>query len=78
MSTAVGGPLPATLLFDYPTIDALTDHLITDILRLAEADRQATGDAEPIVEFDLVGSVEGLSDTEVDELLAARMGQGTK
>ena len=77
VSAAVGRPLPATLLFDYPTIDALTDHLINDILRLAEEDRQVPGDAEPVVEFDLVGSVEGLSDEEVDQLLAARMSQGT-
>jgi acyl carrier protein len=76
VSAAVGRPLPATLLFDYPTVDALTDHLINDILRLAEEDRQVPGDAEPVVEFDLVGSVQGLSDDEVDQLLAARMGQG--
>ena len=73
VGAAVGRPLPATLLFDYPTIDAITDHLINDILLLADEDRQVPEDAEPMVEFDLVGSVEGLSDKEVDELLATRM-----
>jgi len=77
VSAAVGRPLPATLLFDYPTIDALTDHLINDILRLVDEDRPVPADAEPVVEFDLVGSVEGLSDNEVDQLLAARISQGS-
>jgi acyl transferase domain-containing protein len=74
LSMAVGHPLPATLLFDYPTIDSLTDHFVIDILRIAGDDGQVSGDAEPIAEFDLVGSVEGLSDDEVDQLLAARIG----
>jgi acyl transferase domain-containing protein/NAD(P)-dependent dehydrogenase (short-subunit alcohol dehydrogenase family) len=71
MSAAVEQPLPATLLFDYPTVDAITDHLVSNILRLEEDDRQAASDVELI--DDLVGSVEGLSDDEVDQLLAARI-----
>jgi NADP-dependent 3-hydroxy acid dehydrogenase YdfG len=74
LSTAVEQPLPATLLFDYPTIDLISDHFLGDILRAAEDDRQISSDAEPIAEFDLVGSVEGLSDEAVDQLLAARIG----
>jgi acyl carrier protein len=72
LSAAVGQSLPATLLFDYPTIDSMTDFFINDILLLAEADRLLPVDAETIGGFDLVGSVEGLSDDEVDQLLAAR------
>ena len=49
----------------------------TIFFSLAEDDRQVPGDAEPIAEFDLVGSVEGLSDDEVDQLLAARISRGT-
>ena len=74
VSAAVGQPLPATLLFDYPTIDALTDHLVNDILHLVADERQILEDADPIAKHDLVASVEGLSDDEVDQLLASRMG----
>jgi acyl carrier protein len=74
LSAAVGQSLPATLLFDYPTIDSIADYFVNDILRLAEDYLQAPIDTGAIAEFDLVGSVEGLSDDEVDQVLAARRG----
>jgi hypothetical protein len=74
LSAAVGQSLPATLLFDYPTINAITDYFINDIMQLADDDQQAPNGTDTIAEFDLVGSVEGLSDDEVDQVLAARRG----
>ncbi len=37
LGTLIGERLPATLLFDYPTVQALADHLVRDRLRLPEA-----------------------------------------
>jgi NAD(P)-dependent dehydrogenase (short-subunit alcohol dehydrogenase family)/acyl carrier protein len=61
--------LPATLLFDYPTLDALTGYVMCDVLELEGAAAPPAGLATPV---DLVGSIEELADDEVDRLLAAR------
>jgi acyl transferase domain-containing protein/NADPH:quinone reductase-like Zn-dependent oxidoreductase/NAD(P)-dependent dehydrogenase (short-subunit alcohol dehydrogenase family) len=74
LSAAVGQLLPVTLLFDYPTIDAISDYLLNHILQLAEDDHHVANHTGPVAEFSLVGSVEGLSDDEVDRVLAARRG----
>lgn len=70
LSTAIGRPLSATLLFDYPTLDALTDYL----LELLEPEK--LGDVAPAVSADLgtslVGSIEELSDAEVDRMIEMR------
>jgi len=68
--------LPATLTFDYPTLAALTDHLL-DLLsptvdpvgadpvsRSGAARQTEAADADPL------GAVESLSDDEVDRLLS--------
>jgi acyl carrier protein len=74
LSAAVGQSLPATLLFDYPTIDTISDYFVNDIFQAAEDDQQVQDGVETIAEFDLVGAVEGLSDDEVDQVFAARRG----
>jgi acyl carrier protein len=64
LATALGKPLPATLLFDYPSIDALTDYLLVEVLGF--------GEARAAVPVGLVSSIEAMSDDEVDRLIAAR------
>jgi acyl carrier protein len=59
---SIGRPLPATLLFDYPTVDALSRYLANGILAINEPLQAAAVPAE----FDLLASIEGLSDEEVD------------
>ncbi len=74
LGTAIGRSLPATLLFDYPTVDTLTDFLLVELFG------EQSGKAAPAVPAPsaadtgaaLVGSIEDLSDDDVDRLLAAR------
>jgi acyl transferase domain-containing protein/NADPH:quinone reductase-like Zn-dependent oxidoreductase/NAD(P)-dependent dehydrogenase (short-subunit alcohol dehydrogenase family)/SAM-dependent methyltransferase/acyl carrier protein len=70
LSTAIGQPLSVTLLFDYPTLDALTDYL----LEVLEPEKSR--DVAPAASVDpgtsLVGSIEGLSDAEVDRMIEMR------
>ena len=66
---ALGKPLPATLLFDYPTIESLAEHLLSAVM----AEAQATGAvADQPKAASLVGSIEDLTEEEVERKLAAR------
>ena len=58
--------LPATLVFDYPTIHALTDYLAKDVLVIEEAKEETTAAA---IKTDLVTDIENLSDEEVAKML---------
>ncbi len=60
--------LPATLVFDYPTINALTDFLAQDVL-MVETKKAEKKDA-PASETNLLQAIEDLSDEEVARLLS--------
>ena len=60
--------LPATLVFDYPTIDALTDFLALDILKIET--KKVAKKAQPAGETDLLKDIENLSDEEVARLIS--------
>ncbi|MBI5722130.1 MAG: SDR family NAD(P)-dependent oxidoreductase [Burkholderiales bacterium] len=76
LSTALALQLPATLLFDHPTIDALTDHLLAEISReLSTSSSPVAAVAEPATApgaSTMVQFIEDLSDEEVERQLAAR------
>lgn len=74
LGTALGQSLPATLLFDYPTIDALTDYLLEEVLQLGAPAASATAAPASTTTrpASMVGAIEDLSDDEVDRLLAQR------
>jgi acyl transferase domain-containing protein/NADPH:quinone reductase-like Zn-dependent oxidoreductase/SAM-dependent methyltransferase/acyl carrier protein len=65
LGKALALALPSTLLFDYPSIESLTDYLLSVVLPAAPA-------AEKAVSASLVDSIESMSDEEVDRLVAAR------
>jgi acyl transferase domain-containing protein len=69
LGTLIGAqkPLPATLVFDHPTISALTDYLACGVLALDWTTSTAPAAAQPV---DLLDQIENLSDDEVDRLFA--------
>jgi acyl carrier protein len=68
---ALEGGLPATLVFDYPTVDGIAHYLAREVLGLeAPPPTVAAGAAAPTV----LSRVEDLSDDEVDRLLGERLG----
>ena len=69
LGTALGTTLPATLLFDYPSIETLTDYLLEEVLGFAGSQPASAPQSAPA---GLVGSIEAMSDDEVDRLIAAR------
>jgi acyl carrier protein len=80
LGAALGESLSATLLFDYPTIETLTNYLAREVLGLGAAGAQAVPTtatpAAPAVEDAgaLVDDIEDLSDEEVERRLARHTG----
>ncbi len=72
LGTAIGKPLPATLLFDHPTVDALTDVLVRE-LGLEGATRPGPSSAP--APGGVLEVIEDLTDEEVDRRLALRSRQ---
>ena len=61
--------LPATLVFDYPTIEVIVEYLMHDVLSL-----NASVENEPVPTAENpLDTIEDLSDDEIDRLLQARM-----
>jgi len=70
----LGVPLTATLVFDHPTVEAIAEHLVRDVLGLAGTDlEQGVPEAPVAAPVDAIEQIEQLSDDEVDRLFAARL-----
>ena len=69
LGAAVGRSLPATLLFDYPTVDRLVDHLSAEVLALERSGpRSRRGDAAAAAPR--AAESEALDELSVDEMAA--------
>ncbi len=70
LDRGVGKKLPATMVFNYPTIEALAGYLLTDVLKLAEAPEEEETEVETEAELDqTINDIENLSDEEAEALL---------
>jgi acyl transferase domain-containing protein len=84
LSVAVERSLPATLLFSYPALDDIAGFLARDVFAWtdgAAAAPDATPNAAPDAppsDDDLLGSIEDMSDEEVERLFAKQLGGGTR
>jgi acyl carrier protein len=70
LSTIVGQKLHATLLFDYPTVEALVDHIFNEVLSIgSDRDVPAGKSAKAGARPDKTDDLETLSDAEAEALL---------
>lgn len=60
--------LPATLVFDYPTVTAIATYLLTDVLRIAQPAEPAAAGGRG--NEDVLSAIEGLSDEAVERMLS--------
>lgn len=67
LGQSTGETLPTTLIFDYPSLDALTNHILDDVLKLGEVAPHVTEVKPP--EPDVADGVASLSDDEAEALL---------
>ncbi|MGC1781772.1 MAG: SDR family NAD(P)-dependent oxidoreductase, partial [Acidobacteriaceae bacterium] len=80
LSASLERSLPATLLFNYPTLGALAPFLLRQVLGESAKGgrRNGSGNADYAAPADLVHDIESMSDEEVERLLNARAMEGAK
>jgi len=70
LGRSVGATLPATLLFDYPVVDALADYMANDVLKLqTSTDKPAEKPIVPDVKAQAAAEITEMSDEEAEALL---------
>jgi acyl carrier protein len=74
LTRSMGQPLSVTLLFDYPTLDALTSYLVHTMGLDIDASARATAPAATIASAKAKTELAALSDAEAEAMLLAEMG----
>ena len=73
LQASVGRPLPATLAFDHPTVEAIADFLAAELGIAAAGDRAERRDARP-ADLAIAARVAALSEEEAEALLLTELG----
>ena len=66
--------MPATLLFDYPTVESLTQYLARDVLKLDLADRVVSAE-RGVHDEKGFKQLEQMSEAEAESLLLSELNQ---
>jgi acyl transferase domain-containing protein/NADPH:quinone reductase-like Zn-dependent oxidoreductase/NAD(P)-dependent dehydrogenase (short-subunit alcohol dehydrogenase family)/acyl carrier protein len=74
LATSLGRPLSATLLFDYPTVESLTQYLASNVLKLEFANGVLAEENDASTDKDLE-ALQAMSETEAESLLLAELNQ---
>ncbi|MBE2224286.1 MAG: SDR family NAD(P)-dependent oxidoreductase, partial [Anaerolineae bacterium] len=69
LQAGVGKPLPTTLAFEYPTINALTDYLATDVIFIQSTAAEKAPDKNDDIQEKLLAELEDLSELEAADSL---------
>jgi malonyl CoA-acyl carrier protein transacylase len=69
LKAGLGCPIRATLIFDYPTLEALVDYLIQEVLVFSSKTDADTSPEEKISDLNLSELLEQLSDSEAETLI---------
>jgi len=70
IDSGIGKNLPATMVFNYPTIEALAEHLFKDVLKLnGVEENQETIDKEAVQKEESLSEIEEMSDEEAEAML---------
>ncbi len=73
---SIGQHLNPTLLFDYPTLENLTAHIVRDVLQLecqAESTEAKPEEPQDEIRDQALAEVEGMSEAEMDALVEAQL-----
>ncbi|MBF0287241.1 MAG: SDR family NAD(P)-dependent oxidoreductase [SAR324 cluster bacterium] len=73
LETSLGLPLPATILFDYPTVDTLTDYLTDEILSSEHSNGPSAESDSAQNNFPPSEEVENLTEDELGTLLDEKL-----
>jgi NADPH:quinone reductase-like Zn-dependent oxidoreductase len=76
LATSLGCSLPATLLFDYPTIESLAHYLAKNVLNLELVDR--TSSEDPVAANKDLEELQAMSESEAESLLLAELDRSKK
>jgi acyl transferase domain-containing protein/acyl carrier protein len=71
LQRAAGAALPSTLVFDYPTVEALTVHLVEDVIE--GGNREEPEPARSSEGADLLLRIEDLTDEQVEAMLTGKL-----